>query len=73
MDIDMGALRALEREREISMEVLLEAIESALLAAYQHTPHPAREARVEMSMARLKSGMTRPRALAALLLRSRVR
>ena len=48
MDIDMGALRALEREREISMEVLLEAIESALLAAYQHTPHPAREARVEI-------------------------
>ncbi|MDO5645357.1 MAG: transcription termination factor NusA [Dermabacter sp.] len=48
MDIDMGALRALERERDISMDVLLDAISQALLAAYQHTPHPARHARVEI-------------------------
>lgn len=48
MDIDMGALRALERDREISMNVLLDAISQALLAAYQHTPHPARNARVDI-------------------------
>lgn len=48
MDIDMGALRALEREREISLDVLLDAISQALLAAYQHTPHPARNARVNI-------------------------
>ena len=48
MDIDMGALRALERERDISIDALLDAIAQALHAAYQHTPHPARHARVEI-------------------------
>ena len=45
MDIDMGALRALEREREISLPVLLDAIRSALHAAYLHTDHPVRDSR----------------------------
>lgn len=48
MDIDMGALRTVEREREISLDVLLDAISKALLAAYQHTPHHAPNARVEI-------------------------
>ncbi len=48
MDIDMGALRALERERDISLPVLLDAIRQALLVAYQHTEDPARSARVEI-------------------------
>jgi N utilization substance protein A len=46
MDIDMGALRALEREREISLPVLLDAIRSALHAAYLHTDHPVRDSEV---------------------------
>ncbi|MDO5662595.1 MAG: transcription termination factor NusA [Brachybacterium sp.] len=48
MDIDMGALRALERERDISLPILLDAIRQALLVAYQHTDDHARTARVEI-------------------------
>ena len=46
MDIDMGALRALERERDIRLPVLLDAIRSALHAAYLHTDHPVRDSEV---------------------------
>ncbi|PFG33533.1 transcription termination factor NusA [Sanguibacter antarcticus] len=46
MDIDMSALRMLERERDISMEVLVSAIEQALALAYQRTPDACRTARV---------------------------
>ncbi len=38
MDIDMSILRMLEREKEISFDVLVEAIEQALLTAYHKTP-----------------------------------
>src|SRR6476469_1961156 len=48
MDIDMGALRALEREKEISFPMLVEAIESALLIAYQRTDGHQPRARVEL-------------------------
>ncbi len=37
MNIDLAALRALEREREIPFETILAAIETALLTAYRHT------------------------------------
>ena len=37
MDIDLRVLRSLEREREISFDLLVDAIESALLIAYQRT------------------------------------
>lgn len=37
MDIDMSALRGLVREKEISFDLLVEAIESALLIAYHRT------------------------------------
>ena len=48
MDIDMTALRALEHEKDISFDVVVEAIESALLSAY-HKTHGARsQARVEL-------------------------
>ena len=46
MDIDMGALRALERERDIRLPVLLDAIRQALHAAYMHTDHPVRTSEV---------------------------
>ena len=46
MDIDMTILRALEREKEISFDVLVDAIEQALLTAYQRTSGEHRPARV---------------------------
>ena len=48
MDIDMSILRMLEREKEISFDVLVEAIEQALLTAYHKTPGAREKARVEL-------------------------
>ena len=48
MDIDVAALRALERERDISLDVLIPAIEQALLVAYHRTDGSFRIARVEL-------------------------
>ena len=48
MDIDLAALRALERERDISLDVLIPAIEQALLVAYHRTDGAYRVARVEL-------------------------
>ena len=48
MDIDMQALRLIEREREISLDVLVSAIEQALLSAYHRTPDAHQDARVEL-------------------------
>ncbi|GAA3376324.1 transcription termination factor NusA [Streptomyces sannanensis] len=49
MDIDMSALRGLVREKEISFDLLVEAIESALLIAYHRTEGSRRHARVELN------------------------
>jgi N utilization substance protein A len=48
VDIDMSALRGLVREKEISFDLLVEAIESALLIAYHREPGSRRDARVEL-------------------------
>ena len=48
MDIDLGILRMLEREKEISFDILVEAIEQALLTAYHKTPGAQENARVEL-------------------------
>jgi N utilization substance protein A len=48
MDIDMSILRMLEREKEISFDVLVEAIEQALLTAYHKTPGALEHARVQL-------------------------
>jgi N utilization substance protein A len=48
MDIDLAALRGLERERDISMDVIIPAIELALLVAYHRTEGARRIARVEL-------------------------
>jgi N utilization substance protein A len=48
MDIDMSVLRMLEREKEISFDVLVDAIEQALLTAYQKTPGAYEQARVSL-------------------------
>ena len=46
MDIDMNILRSLEREKEISFDILVDAIEQALLTAYHKTPGAQPNARV---------------------------
>ncbi|WP_059011616.1 transcription termination factor NusA [Streptomyces specialis] len=51
MDIDMEALKGLVREKEISFDVLVEAIESALLIAYHRTEGSRRRARVVLDRA----------------------
>jgi N utilization substance protein A len=56
VDIDMAILRSLEREKEISLDVLIDAIESALLVAYQRTPGAEADARVNLDR---KSGHVR--------------
>ena len=48
MDIDLAALRALERERGISLDVLIPAIEQALVLAYQRTEGHERHSRAEL-------------------------
>jgi transcription termination/antitermination protein NusA len=48
VDIDMAALRGLVREKEISFETLIGAIESALLVAYHHTEGAQPRARVNL-------------------------
>ena len=48
MDIDLSILRMLEREKEISFDILVEAIEQALLTAYHKTPGAQENARVEL-------------------------
>ncbi len=49
MDIDLNILRMLEREKEISFDVLVEAIEQALLTAYHKSPGAQEQARVELN------------------------
>jgi transcription termination/antitermination protein NusA len=46
--IDMAALRALERAKDISFELVCTAIEGALLTAYRHTEGAQPHARVEL-------------------------
>jgi len=48
VNIDLAALRALEREREIPFDTILAAIEAALLTAYRHTEGAHQHARVEI-------------------------
>ncbi len=48
MDIDMSALRLLEREREIPLDKLVPTIEQALLVAYHRTPGAHETARAEL-------------------------
>jgi N utilization substance protein A len=45
MDIDMAVLRSLEREKDIAFEVVVEAIEQALLVAYHRSEGAQQHAR----------------------------
>jgi transcription termination/antitermination protein NusA len=49
MDIDLSVLRSLEAEKDISMDLVIKAIEDALLVAYHRTDGAAPTARVEVS------------------------
>jgi N utilization substance protein A len=44
--IDMAALKGLVREKDLSLDLVVETIESALLTAYRHTEGAAPQARV---------------------------
>jgi transcription termination/antitermination protein NusA len=48
VNVDIAALRAIEREKEISFDTVVEAIETALLTAYRHTEGAHPHARVEV-------------------------
>jgi N utilization substance protein A len=48
VNVDIAALRAIEREKEISFDTVVEAIESALLTAYRHTEGAHAHARVQV-------------------------
>ena len=48
MDIDLAALRMLEREKDVPFDVLVNAIETALLVAYHRTEGAQPHARVEL-------------------------
>jgi N utilization substance protein A len=48
VSVDISALRSIEREKEISFDTVMAAIETALLTAYRHTNHPMPHARVEI-------------------------
>jgi N utilization substance protein A len=48
VNIDMGALHAIEVDRGISVDELLETIKSALLTAYRHTQGHEAEARIDI-------------------------
>lgn len=49
MDIDVGALKSLVREKNLSLDLVVESIEQALLVAYHRTPGSYQHARVELN------------------------
>jgi N utilization substance protein A len=49
MDIDLSALKSLEAEKDISMDLAIKAIEDALLVAYHRSDGVAASARVEVN------------------------
>jgi N utilization substance protein A len=48
MDIDVTALKALVREKGLSLDLVVASIEQALLVAYQRTPGSTEQARVQL-------------------------
>jgi N utilization substance protein A len=56
VNVDIAALRAIERDKDIPFETVIEAIESALLTAYKHTEGHHPHARVEIDR---KTGVVR--------------
>ena len=48
MNVDIAALRTIEREKDIPFETVIEAIETALLTAYRHTDGHQPHARIDI-------------------------
>ena len=48
MNIDMAALHAIEADKGISVDVVVDTIKSALLTAYRHTEGHEADARIEI-------------------------
>jgi N utilization substance protein A len=56
VNVDIAALRAIERDKDIAFETVLEAIETALLTAYKHTEGHEPHARIDIDR---KTGLVR--------------
>ncbi len=56
MNIDMAALHAIEADKGISVDVVVETIKSALLTAYRHTQGHQQDANIDIDR---KTGMVR--------------
>ena len=56
MNVDIAALRAIERDKDIPFDTVIEAIESALLTAYKHTEGHHPQARIDIDR---KTGLVR--------------
>ncbi|MGH3573090.1 MAG: NusA N-terminal domain-containing protein, partial [Pseudonocardiaceae bacterium] len=56
MNVDIAALRAIERDKDIAFDTVLEAIETALLTAYKHTDGHQPHVRIDVDR---KSGLVR--------------
>jgi N utilization substance protein A len=56
VNVDIAALRAIERDKDIPFETVIEAIETALLTAYKHTEGHQSHARVDIDR---KTGLVR--------------
>ncbi len=56
MNIDVGALRAIEADKGVSIETVISAIQSALLTAYKHVEGHESEARIDVDR---KTGLVR--------------
>ncbi|WP_116040870.1 transcription termination factor NusA [Amycolatopsis palatopharyngis] len=56
MNVDIAALRAIERDKEIPFDTVLDAIETALLTAYKHTEGHQPRAKIDIDR---KSGYVR--------------
>jgi len=56
MNVDIAALRAIERDKDIPFETVIEAIETALLTAYKHTEGHQPHARIDIDK---RSGLVR--------------
>ncbi|WP_410654368.1 transcription termination factor NusA [Amycolatopsis sp. lyj-112] len=56
MNVDIAALRAIERDKDIPFETVIDAIETALLTAYKHTEGHQSHAKIDIDH---KSGLVR--------------
>ena len=56
MNVDIAALRAIERDKDIPFETVLDAIETALLTAYKHTDGHEPHAKIDIDR---RTGMVR--------------